>query len=222
MSRTRRDILDTESMLERLTKLLTEHEPPQGIVVGYDFNRTRRDAESLRRISMTLHRWHELECGTDAGAIERDQPWAIERAAWPAADRVRWWDDAKWVRKSDRRTYDDHDKARIMDGLPTTRQWNSADYAKANAQGFPSQGAWRATGCYPRWRYSDGRMGNTVPDREKGALARLAKIAKRYPSLAFYVQGDPRGCALYVLRAGDVPEGSTADSCYSRGLAVHQ
>ena len=36
---------------------------------GYDFNRLLNagilyaDAVSLRRISMTLHRWHELECG---------------------------------------------------------------------------------------------------------------------------------------------------------------
>jgi hypothetical protein len=31
------------------------------------------DAYALRRISMTLNRWFELECGTDAGAIERDE-----------------------------------------------------------------------------------------------------------------------------------------------------
>jgi hypothetical protein len=32
------------------------------------------DARALRRISMTLHRWHEMECGTaDGAAIERDE-----------------------------------------------------------------------------------------------------------------------------------------------------
>lgn len=31
------------------------------------------DATALRRIAMTLHRWNELECGTDRGAIERDE-----------------------------------------------------------------------------------------------------------------------------------------------------
>ena len=30
------------------------------------------EAEALRRISMTLHRWHERECGVDNGCIERD------------------------------------------------------------------------------------------------------------------------------------------------------
>jgi hypothetical protein len=31
------------------------------------------EAEQLRRIAMTLHRWAELECGTDDGHIERDE-----------------------------------------------------------------------------------------------------------------------------------------------------
>lgn len=30
-------------------------------------------ANKLRRISLTLQRWAELECGTDNGAIERDE-----------------------------------------------------------------------------------------------------------------------------------------------------
>ena len=38
---------------------------------------SREDAFSLRRISMTLHRWHELECGDGndyaSWAIERDE-----------------------------------------------------------------------------------------------------------------------------------------------------
>ena len=33
---------------------------------------TREDAFALRRIAMTLHRWHELECGTEGG-------WYVER-----------------------------------------------------------------------------------------------------------------------------------------------
>jgi hypothetical protein len=35
---------------------------------------SEEDARALRRISITLHRWHELECGTERGeAIERDE-----------------------------------------------------------------------------------------------------------------------------------------------------
>lgn len=31
------------------------------------------DAQTLRREAMILHRWHELECGTEHGGIERDE-----------------------------------------------------------------------------------------------------------------------------------------------------
>ena len=31
------------------------------------------EAQALRRISMTLRRWFEMECGTDHGCIERDE-----------------------------------------------------------------------------------------------------------------------------------------------------
>jgi hypothetical protein len=110
-----------------------------------------RDAVALRRISMTLHRWHELECGTDTGAIERDE--ATGKAYW----------------------------------------LNS---------------------------YSGSRY--PMADREGGALKRLSRIMAGYPGLSPYVQGDPRGAALYVLRPGDVPDGCAADSYYSRGIAVYK
>lgn len=111
------------------------------------------DASALRRISMMLRRWFEAECGTDAGAIERD-----EKTGKP------FW------------TYDMGD---------------------------------------------NGKRGRTaIPDREKGARLRLETIMKRYPALGHYVQGDPRGASLYILRPGDVPEDGTADAYYSRGIVV--
>lgn len=115
------------------------------------------DAVSLRRISMTLHRWHELECGTDSGAIERDE----------------------------------------KTGVPYWYNANSR-YIAAN----------------------DPRAYSRVPDREAGALKRLAAIMARYPALSSYIQGDPRGAALYILRPGDVPAGQDAGSYYSRGIVV--
>ena len=60
-----------------------------------------------------------------------------------------------------------------------------------------------------------------IPDRERGALKRLADIVARYPDLRSYVQGDPRGASLYILKPGDVPEGGEADSYYNRGVAVY-
>jgi hypothetical protein len=59
-----------------------------------------------------------------------------------------------------------------------------------------------------------------VRDMEAAALRRVAAVAAAHPDLSFYHQGDPRGCALYVLRPGDVPAGERADSYYSRGVAI--
>lgn len=110
------------------------------------------DAYKLRQISMTLHRWHEMECGIEGGGLDQDE---------------------------------------------TTGKW---------------------------WWYNSniGKRTHVVPDREKGAKARLAKIMANYPTLQAYVQGDPRGAALYIIRPGDVPEGGAVDAYYNRGIAVHQ
>jgi hypothetical protein len=117
---------------------------------------TLDDAMALRRISMTLHRWHELECGDDSGCIERGD----------------------------------------------------------NGEGKPFMVRWNA--------YTGKRMQWAIADRETGALRRLGVIMARYPSLMAYVQGDPRGAALYILRPDDVPEGKDVDAYYSRGLAVYK
>ena len=77
-----------------------------------------------------------------------------------------------------------------------------------------------------------------VADRERGALRRLdaifsARVAReshpdgtRSPlwlqsALSYYLQGDPRGASLYILRPGDVPDGADVDSYYSRGIAIY-
>ncbi len=72
----------------------------------------------------------------------------------------------------------------------------------------------------PYWHNADSgkRIGHTA-DRETPAIRRAYDIAARY-GLTAYVQGDPRGCALYLVRPGDVPAGADIDSYYSRGIAV--
>lgn len=75
-----------------------------------------------------------------------------------------------------------------------------------------------------------------IRDMETGALRRLNAILARrnnvenaigatyqHPAgrLSAYVQGDPRGAALYIIRPGDIPAGATVDSCYSRGIVVY-
>ena len=107
-----------------------------------------QDAEALRRISMTLRRWFERECGDDNGCIERDE--TTGKAYWLSS--------------------------------------------------------------------YNGRR-SPIADRETGARKRLAAIMAKYPTLTAYVQGDPRGCALYILTA-EQAAGGEIDSIYTRGLAV--
>jgi len=73
MARSKRDILDTEAMLKRLAQLLAQHR--EGQAPEACRSQSRLDAERLRRISMTLHRWHEMECGDSNDHAS----WAIER-----------------------------------------------------------------------------------------------------------------------------------------------
>ena len=82
----------------------------------------------------------------------------------------------------------------------------------------------------PYWfNVNTGRKVCRVPDREAGAMRRLKAIvagvnvsrAGKVGPLSYYVQGDPRGAALYILRPGDVPDGADASGYYSRGICVY-
>lgn len=65
-----------------------------------------------------------------------------------------------------------------------------------------------------------------VADREAGALRRLkAIVAARNAreggvAVVPYHQGDPRGCALYLLTSDQLSDGAPIDNVYTRGLAV--
>lgn len=129
------------------------------------------DACALRRISMTLHRWHELECGGTEGPESR---YSLELA---------------------------HGR-RIKGGF---------EYDEDNGA------------TYLLYHWHDGKTTNRrIPDREKGARKRLGALLARYPGFSAYVQGDPRGCALYVLRPSDVKAGEDVSSVYTRGIAVYR
>lgn len=60
-----------------------------------------------------------------------------------------------------------------------------------------------------------------IADREAGALKRLSRIMEPHKRrLVAYHQGDPRGCALYIVRRRDIPKGERVDAYYTRGIAV--
>ena len=77
----------------------------------------------------------------------------------------------------------------------------------------------------PYWHYGRGTQGpfltTKIADKEKGALKRLQAIVAHYPDFVAYHQTDPRGCAVYLVRKSDVPEGTSIDSVYNRGIAVY-
>ena len=82
----------------------------------------------------------------------------------------------------------------------TLRRWheqecgNSNDYASWHIERDES------TDCTYRvvTRYSDGnRTRQRIPDLEKGAIKRVRAICEKN-GLHYYVQSDPRGCALYI------------------------
>jgi hypothetical protein len=169
----------TSEMLARLAALLAKHQTqwkPDSDILAIQ---TRADADALRRISMTLDRWHALECGdgNDYGS------WAIVRG------RMRTFvpEEGKRIKQFE------HDD----DGKPYLEHHH-----------------------YLHGKGKDYVTYTPMPDRERGALKRMAAIMARYPSLQYYVQGDPRGAALYIIRPGDVPAGASLDSCYSNGVAV--
>jgi len=118
------------------------------------------DIQQLRRISMTLRRWFELECGTGTDtvseSVERD-----ETTDKPYR-RVQYMSRSGWIDKR-----------------------------------------------YP------------IADREKGAMKRLEVFRAKYSSIIFYVQGDPRGCALYALTSDKVPAGEDVGAVYNRGIAIY-
>lgn len=66
-----------------------------------------------------------------------------------------------------------------------------------------------------------GKRIGTVPDRENGARKRINKIVNGVSGVSYYVQTDPRGAALYIIRPGDVPDGKDVDAYYSRGICVY-
>jgi hypothetical protein len=91
----------------------------------------------------------------------------------------------------------------------------------------------------PFW-HSVTLLGNTrsrwpIADRETGARKRLVRIisdrnrrvtgsgaaALEPGGVSAYIQGDPRGAALYIIRPGDVPDGKDVEAYYNRGICVY-
>jgi hypothetical protein len=149
---------------------------------------THDEADSLRRISMTLQRWHERECGdgNEYGS------WAIER------------DD-----NGDGKPYLVHHHYRHGKGADTVTRTAIPD---------------RETGARKRLAaILAARNARITDDHSKDAeqYIHATCAAKLSGIVSSYIQGDPRGAALYIIRPGDVPEGGDVNAYYSRGICVY-
>ena len=64
-----------------------------------------------------------------------------------------------------------------------------------------------------------------IPDRENGAIKRMARILANHSGWAWYYQTDPRGCAVYLYRVDDpvlTYGGVSVESCYnSIGIPIY-
>ncbi len=155
----------------------------QSAGISYD------DAIALRRISMTLHRWHELECG-DGNSYGS---WAIVRGR----------------------------KDFVQGELPNGEKKIKHEFVHDD-DGKP----YLEHHHYRHGQGKDYTSYTPLADKERGALKRLDKILARYPGFVSYVQGDPRGCALYILTRDVVvsieESGSSVETSYNRGIAVYK
>jgi hypothetical protein len=137
--------------------------------LGFTFD----ECEKLRRISMTLRRWFELECGNGddrrSWAIERDETTEIPYM-------VTHHQDGKTTRH------------RVADRETGARRRLSAIIHAVNERRF-------------------------IDDS-------ISAMEPKCDDLSTYIQGDPRGAALYILRPGDVPEGKDPAAYYSRGICI--
>jgi hypothetical protein len=69
------------------------------------------------------------------------------------------------------------------------------------------------------------RLAAIIKARNARALAE-ADIVRPRPlgwrlTVSAYIQTDPRGAALYIIRPDDVPEGKNFESYYNRGICVY-
>jgi|SRR5215510_1612777 len=144
-----------------------------------DLGFTRDEAIALRRISMTLQRWYELECGNsnDYGS------WAIERED-----------------NGDGKPFMVHHHYLHGRGKDYTTRTPIAD---------------REAGAVRRLT----KIIADRNDREAGAL--LTDVKDEISMLSYFLQTDPRGAALYILRPGDVPAGEARESYYNRGICIY-
>jgi hypothetical protein len=149
---------------------------------------TSEEAEALRRISMTLHRWHEMECNGDVQRCEQTGKVYKHygRDTGPFLT----------VRTADREKGALKRLAKII----TNRN------ARFNLQSEDRN-----------YKCDDGTFDIVTADGE----IRLNNVPAHKAVISTFIQTDPRGAALYIIRPGDVPAGEDVSAYYNRGICVY-
>lgn len=88
---------------------------------------THEERETLIRIERTLHRWGELECGTDAGHIERDEVTGKPRFFNARARYVGPHDPRAWRTIPDREAGAKKRLAKMMESRPHLLAYHQGD-----------------------------------------------------------------------------------------------
>lgn len=148
------------------------------------------ECQTLRRISMTLSRWGERECGDGSD-------WGLER------------DDQDWVVCSicGKKSYVEDCHAAGVKCHECKRSHCFINRYKSTGKPFLVY-------------HGPGKPRRPIPtaDREKGALTRLSRLMAGHPGCLAYHQPDCRGAAVYILTKEQLT--GPVDSCYTNGIAV--
>jgi ribosomal protein L37E len=155
---------------------------------------TTSEAETLLKAERALQRWHEMECGTGddrvSVSVERDESYCVCTQCGHKAYGVE---------------AETGNCQSCGDCAPVRHIGTGKPFRRVQYMGAGGKWIDRKEPCR---------------DMEKAARKRVANVLQGKSGLSAYIQGDPRGCALYILREGDVPEGKEPCAYYSRGIPV--
>lgn len=161
---------------------------------------TSDEAAALRRISMTLRAWYTLECGNGnehgSWAIERDPETEVPYMIYHRYNHGAGKDTVTSTRIPDRET----GAVKRLDRIMTARN---------------ARFGWQ---CEDRnYLCDDGTVDIMTADGE----ARAHNVPPATAVVHYYLQTDPRGASLYIIRPGDIQAGDDVSAYYTRGLCVY-
>jgi hypothetical protein len=97
---------------------------------------------------------------------------------------------------------------------------DSNDYASFAIERDEDGKPFEVRHIHPRHGMPSQTIRTPIRDTEASALRRLKLIMNNHTDAIAYHQGDPRGCALWIVSKADLGD-LDINSCYTRGVAVY-